>query len=52
MNLNKKLLTWLPKDSVLNCKVTYLKKLLGQMDPTMDDNYFVKIHNPPTTSKQ
>lgn len=42
--LYKKLLAWLPQDSVLNCKVTYLKGLLNQLEPEMDDDYFVKIH--------
>ena len=42
--LYKKLLTWLPEDSILNCKATFLKTLIHQMDPEIDEGYFGKIH--------
>lgn len=41
---NTQLQLHLPQDSILNCKVTYLKELIHQLEPEMNDDYFMKIH--------
>ncbi len=41
---NTQLQLHLPQDSILFCKVTYLKELIYQLEPEMNDEYFVRIH--------